>query len=126
VHVGNSRWGACLRYAAQSSELAVNTNKLRMRLWLTSLIAGCTISAVLTAFAVMTRTAFYFPLFWPGLFFAWIVTILIHGESMPAYFGIVIAAVGNAALYVWACLRVIKAEMLAGGRVGRYLNGDSK
>lgn len=73
----------------------------------------------------MTRTAFYLPPFGPGLFVAWIITTVRHGESMSAYGGIVVATISNAALYVWAAFRVIKAEILAGGRLGRYFDNDT-
>ena len=35
-----------------------------------------------------------------------------------------LATLGNAALYAWVSLRIIKAEVSAGGRVGRYLSGQ--
>jgi hypothetical protein len=97
--------------------------KSRMRLWVTSIVAGCVISGILTAVVRVTGTgiAFYFPPFWPGLFVAWIVIIFSHGRSWAGHFGIVLTTAGNAALYSWAALKVIKAEVSAGGRVGRYL-----
>jgi hypothetical protein len=95
-------------------------DKSRMRLWITSLLTGCAISGALTAFVLATRTAFYFPPFWPGLFFAWIVIILSRGESWAGDLILILATLGNAAVYAWLYLRVIKAEVSARGRVGRY------
>jgi hypothetical protein len=92
-----------------------------MRLWVTSLVAGCAISGILTGLVLATGIAFYFPPFWPGLFFAWIVVIFSHGESWTSHFGIILATVGNAVLYAWVSGRVIQAEVLARGRVSRYL-----
>jgi hypothetical protein len=65
-------------------------HKSRMRLWVTSLVAGCAISAILTVVVRATGMALYFPPFWPGLFLAWIVIIFSHGESWASHFGIVL------------------------------------
>ena len=91
-----------------------------MRIWGTSVAFGCAISGILTVVVSATRLAFYFPPFWPGLLFAWVIVILSHGKSGVTHFGIALATVGNAALYTWISFRVIQAEVVSRGRLSRY------
>jgi hypothetical protein len=128
VPVGNSRRDR-RRDTLSVLVTAMKTDESRVRQWVVGVVVGCAISGILTATVLATRLAFYFPPFWPGLFLAWIVIIVSHGESSGSHFGILLATVGNAALYAWVSLRIIKAEVSAGGRVGRYLSsqrGDLK
>jgi fatty acid desaturase len=91
-----------------------------MRLWGTSVVFGCAISGNLTVVVWATRLAFYFPPFWPGLFFAWVIVILSHGKSWATHFGIALAMIGNAAFYTWISFRVVQAEVVSRGRLSRH------
>ena len=95
--------------------------KPRVRLWLTSVIAGCAISLALALGGKVTRLAFWFPPFWPGLFFSWLVIVITHGESWGSRFGLTIATVGNAFFYTFLAFRVLHADAVSRGRVARIL-----
>ena len=88
---------------------------------MTSILFGCAISGVLTAFVTVTRIAFYFPPFWPGLFFSWIVIVVCHGELWASQLGLSLVVIGNAVFYAWMSQWVIKAEVVSRGPVGRYI-----
>jgi len=93
----------------------------RARLWLTSLLAGCVISSVLTAAMWGMRIGFWFPPFWPGLFFAWATVIVGHGQQWGERVGLVLVTLGNAVFYTWISLKVIGADIAARGWFGRHL-----
>ena len=95
-------------------------DKTTTRVWVTSLIAGCLLSVIVTALISVTGMAFYFPPFWPGLWFAWAVIIVAHGEEWNHTLVFPIAIIGNAAFYAWLCFRVLVAEIRARGRLSRY------
>jgi hypothetical protein len=101
-------------------------HRLTMRLLVTSLALGCIISTVLTAFVALTRVAFYFPPFWPGLFFSWIVIIVSHGELWSDRVGLSLVAIGNAVFYAWIFFRLVKAEVVSRGPLGRFFCGSCR
>ena len=102
--------------------MIIKTDKLRIRVWVTSFVVGCVISGILTALMWATRTAFCFPPFWPGLFFSWGVIIVFQGEQWGrAFFGIV-ATMSNAAFYAWLTSRVSVAEIRSHGRLSRHFH----
>jgi len=86
-----------------------------------SILAGCAISVVLDVFMAMLGVAYYFPPFWPGLFFSLTVIIASRGESWANGIHIALVTVGNAAFYTWVSLRVLKAEVVSRGPLGRRL-----
>jgi len=98
----------------------MKVEKLRTSLLVASILFGCAISGALAVFVAVTRVAFYFPPFWPGLFFSWIVIIVCRGELWASRFGLSLVVIGNAVFYAWISLRVIKAEIVSPGPVGRF------
>ena len=100
--------------------MIMKEGELTMRVWATSLVVGCAISCVLSAAMWATRIAFYFPPFWPGLFFAWVIVIVAHGEQWSPTLFITIATIGNAGFYAWLFSRVIGAEIRSRGSLSRW------
>lgn len=90
-----------------------------MRVWVTSVVIGCVVSGMLSAWISASRVALYFPPFWPGLFFAWAV-IIIAGEQCGRTCFAILTSTGNAAFYGLLTSRVIRAEIRSRGRLSRY------
>ena len=67
------------------------------------------------------KIGFWFPPFWPGLFFAWATIIVTHAERWADRVGLVLATLGNAVFYSWISLKVIGADFVARGWFGRRL-----
>jgi hypothetical protein len=94
---------------------------LRPRLCAFSVIVGFALAALMTLGMLMARIAFWFPPYWPGLWFSWIVIIVCRGEMWPSLVGTTLVVLGNAAFYSWLSYRVVKADMLCRGRLSRIL-----
>jgi hypothetical protein len=86
-----------------------------------SLLAGSVIACVLTASMWAMKIGFWFPPFWPGLFFSWVVIIVTRGEQWADRIGLVLITFGNAVFYSWISLKVIGADITARGWLGRHL-----
>ena len=93
---------------------------LRMRLWLTSLLAGCAISCLLTFTMWIIKIGPWFPPFWPGWFLAIATVVVGRGEQWGSRVSLALVTIGNAAFYAWVFLRVIKADVASRGRIGRH------
>jgi hypothetical protein len=96
------------------------TNKQKVRLASISLLAGCIVSALIFAVA-QTGIAFWFPTFWPGLFFSWFIVAVFEGGDWPSKYGLVVMAISNAVFYAWLSYLAIRADLQATGRIGKYL-----
>jgi hypothetical protein len=96
------------------------SKKTATRVWVTSLISGCLVSAFITALVSLTGTAYYFPPFWPGLWFSWVIVIVAHGEQWTDTLLLVLSMIGNAAVYACLTFLVLRAEIRARGRLSRY------
>jgi hypothetical protein len=64
---------------------------------------------------------FWFPPFWPGLFFAWGIIIVTHAQQWGESAFLVLVTRGNAAFYAWISLKLIGADIEARGWFGRKL-----
>ncbi len=95
------------------------TNQQKMRLWWISFLAGCVISAVFFAIAKI-GVALWFPPFWPGLFFSWIIVVALHGRDWPNGYNFAIVAAANALFYAWCFSLALKADLRSGGRFSKY------
>lgn len=85
-----------------------------------SIAIGCVVSLLVLGVSV-TGIGLWFPPFWPGLWFSWLIVILCRGESWPRLVGSILVTLGNATFYSWLSYRVVKAEALSRGRLGRIL-----
>jgi len=85
----------------------------KARLWLPSTVVGSVFSCVLSLFG------YWCPLFWPGFFVTAAIVAVGHGEHWDSRVLVALATLGNAALYTWVALRVLKADVAADGRIGR-------
>lgn len=93
---------------------------LRSRLFFTSLLVGCFISCVLDAAMWRMKIGPWFPPFWPGWFLAIASTIAGRGAHWDNWVYIGLITTGNAAFYGLISLWVLKADVAARGRIGRY------
>jgi hypothetical protein len=96
------------------------TNKQKVRLASISLLAGCTVSAI-TFVIARTEIAFWFPPFWPGLWFSWIVIAVFAGRDWLTMYALAMMAMGNVVFYAWLSYLAIRADLQAKGRLGKYL-----
>jgi len=85
----------------------------KTRLWLTSTVVGSVFSCVLSLFG------YWCPLFWPGFFVAAAIVAVGRGGHWDSRVLLALATLGNAALYTWVALRVLRADVAANGRIGR-------
>jgi len=95
--------------------------KLSVRLYASSVVIGFAVSVLMMLGMWVTRLAFWFPPVWPGMWFSWLVIIICRGESWPEVVGRSLVILCNAAFYTWLSYRVIKAEVVSGGRFSRIL-----
>jgi hypothetical protein len=98
----------------------MKTGKLRTRVRVASLAAGCILSGILTVVMLTTRVAFYFPPFWPGMFLSWAVIVVTHGEEWGSTVSIAVATIGNAVFYAWLSSRILVADIGSRGSLSRY------
>lgn len=84
----------------------------KTRVWLASVGMGLATSLIL---ATATPVAFEFPPCWPGMVFALLLAILGHGQQ-----GLAPVIAGNSIFYSWIALHVLRAEILARGRLSRH------
>jgi len=96
------------------------TNKQKVRLASISLLAGCTVSAIIFAIA-RTGIAFWFPPFWPGLFLSYFIMAVFGGREWPSKYALVIMAISDVVFYAWLSYLAIRADLQANGRIGKYL-----
>jgi len=95
-------------------------SECKSRVWLTSLFAGCLLSTIVTAAGLKAGAGYWFPPLWPGTFiwFAW--TVLGHREAWNNNVAPAVIGTGNAVFYTWICLQILRAEILARGRLSRH------
>jgi hypothetical protein len=96
---------------------------LRMRLWMTSLLVGCTISCAITFTVWITKIGPWFPPFWPGWFLAiasQAVVIVIGRGELDYRVGLALVTIGNGAFYAWISLRIMKADVTSRRRIGKH------
>ena len=91
----------------------------KFRVWLASLTMGLATSLVLTGAVLKMGIAFYFPPFWPGLFFAFVCGIIGPGHWYN-HIGIALVVLGNATFYAWIFFKALRAEVAARGSLSRY------
>ncbi len=89
----------------------------KIRVWLTSLLAGCALSVMVTAGALKAGVAYWFPPCWPGLFLWFACAAMRHREVWNNEATLVVIGIGNAAFYAWLSLQILHAEILARGRL---------
>jgi hypothetical protein len=92
----------------------------KTRVWLASLLMGLTTSLILTGAMLKMSIGFWFPPFWPGLFFSLVCGIVGHGQQWDSRIALAIIIVGNAAFYAWIFLHAFRAEVAARGSLSRY------
>lgn len=91
----------------------------KIRVWLTSVFAGCALSVIITGAALVAGVAYAFPPCWPGLFMCWAYVALSHRAWNDAA-SLAVIGIGNAAFYAWISLQILRAEILARGRLSRH------
>src|SRR5579859_1618301 len=95
-------------------------NKLRRRLYFASIAIGCAVSLLILGISA-TGIGLWFPPFWPGPWFSWLVVIICHGEAWGDWVTFSLLVTGNALFYSCVSYRVVRADVLARGRFGPLL-----
>lgn len=97
---------------------------LRIRLWTASILFGCTASYSLTLMMSPGDYGYYLPGTQPGWLLVWAASAVAR-KSMSPDLKLAIVTVGNALFYTWLALRILVADLLSRGRLGRLFLGHS-
>jgi hypothetical protein len=92
----------------------------KIRVWLTSLLGGAALSVIITAGALKAGVAYWFPPCWPGLLLWFVCAALGHREVWNSDYALAVMGVGNAVFYAWLSVQILRAEILARGRLSRH------
>ena len=88
----------------------------KTRVWITSLIIGCSTSVIITAVMLKTSVGFWFEPAWPGLLVAYVT----EHNGIADIASLALVTAGNALFYGWLFLKIIRAEITARGHLSRY------
>jgi hypothetical protein len=92
------------------------TNKQKVRLASISLLAGCTVSSLLSL-GPESRSGFH--LSGPGYGFS--SSQFFAGRDWLTKYALAMMAMGNVVCYAWLSYLAIRADLQAKGRLGKYL-----
>jgi hypothetical protein len=91
----------------------------KTRVWLASLVFGCSASLILIGAMARMGIANWCPLFWPGLFLE-TGSALLRGRAWSERTSLVLLVSGNTIFYSWIFSKIVRAEITARGHLSRY------